>query len=149
MKVSLSCCLGSRWKPGTLVLSRSPPPRCPGLTITDEAGCLPSSQGYVTQAAIGVVIAILEPLQVGLDDALKWEKGVTTGARAPQPISPRPRCLFFCHHRGDSFFCLTNQLTFIEHICARLCLKHWGYNSEQNKLSPCPCGASILGPDLS
>lgn len=38
--------------------------------ITDEAGCLPSSQGYVTQAAIGVVIAILEPLQVGLDDAL-------------------------------------------------------------------------------
>ena len=65
----------------------------PGLTITDEAGCLPSSQGYVTQAALGVVIAILEPLQVGLDDALKWEKGVTTGARAPQPVSPRPRCL--------------------------------------------------------
>lgn len=46
------------------------PPSCPGLTITDEAGRLPGGQGYVAQAAIGVVVAILEPLQIGLDDAL-------------------------------------------------------------------------------
>lgn len=38
--------------------------------ITDEAGRLPGGQGYVAQAAIGVVVAILEPLQVGLYDAL-------------------------------------------------------------------------------
>lgn len=101
------------------------PPSCPGLTITDEAGRLPGGQGYVAQAAIGVVVAILEPLQIGLDDALEWEKEITAGARAPQPISPRPRCLFFSHHRRAPSFHLTNGKTHIEHILyARLCLKN-------------------------
>lgn len=64
------------------------------LTITDEAGRLPGGQGYVAQAAIGVVVAILEPLQVGLYDALEWEREVTTGAGAPQPSPLSPNHLF-------------------------------------------------------
>lgn len=38
--------------------------------IANKAGCLPAGQGCAAQAAIGVVVTILEPLQVGLDDAL-------------------------------------------------------------------------------
>lgn len=38
--------------------------------IADKAGRLPSGQGCVAQAAIGVVVAILEPLQIRLYDAL-------------------------------------------------------------------------------
>lgn len=107
--------------------------------VTDEAGRLPGGQGYVAQAAIGVVVTILEPLQVGLDDALEWERKVTTGAGAPKPISSRPDCLFLSHHRGDSFFHLFDQSTFIEHIlCARFCLNGWGYElgTKQTKSSP-------------
>lgn len=70
------------------------PPSCPGLTITDEAGRLPGGQGYVAQAAIGVVVAILEPLQIGLDDALEWEKEITAGARLHSPSPQGPDASF-------------------------------------------------------
>lgn len=68
------------------------PPSCPGLTITDEAGRLPGGQGYVAQAAIGVVVAILEPLQIGLDDALEWEKdhSWSKGSTAHLPKAQMP-----------------------------------------------------------
>lgn len=99
------------WKPVTKLAPEAGliPPRCQGLTIADKAGRLSAGQGYVAQAAIGVVVAILEPLQVGLDDALEWERDVTTGAGAARPITPRSDSLFFSSHRGDSSFCLFNQ----------------------------------------
>jgi hypothetical protein len=69
------------------------PSGCLGLTIADEAGRLAAGQWCVAQAAVRVVVTILKPLQVGLDDALEWERDVTTGAQVPLPTTPRSKGL--------------------------------------------------------
>lgn len=92
------------------------------LTIADQSDSVLSSQYIITQSTVGVVITVLEPLQIWLNDTLKGSKW-------------KYRILMWCYKFAQAYIAwhLVHPLTLLW-LETRQCSHTFTRCSKQNKL---------------